>query len=127
VTRSVVLLGAAALAGCATLPEPAPGALEASAARYTCDDGTRFTGRFDRFGEAATLTFEQPDPNDPDALAQDRDFRIVLEGRGPGINYAGSGWSFREGASGATLSRPDGRTARCAAGDAGVAPGPGTV
>jgi len=100
-----------------------PGATETVAARYACADGTAFTARFDRFGEGAVLTFERFDRDDPDGPPQDKEFRIVLGSQRPasGIWYAGSGWSLRGKGEVATLTRPDGRTSGCRAGDA--APG----
>lgn len=120
-TRAMLLLPL--VAGCAAMPELPPGTIPVAAARYGCDDGTRFTARFDEYDQAH-LRFEETDP----AIAGiEPDFRITLTGQRPGsgIWYAGSGWSLRGKGADATLTRPDGRVSQCRAGpDAGD---PGSV
>lgn len=107
------------LAGCATYPEVAPGVLETAGARYRCSDGSAFTARFAPAGDAATLTFDDTTPDLSDGYAQDRQFQVALTSQRPasGIWYAGGGWSLRGKGDAADLSRPDGRTATCRAGD----------
>jgi len=121
IVRAASIVGlAASLAGCATMPPPPPGVLPIEAARFACADGTSFTALFDPDGDAATLTFQRFDRDDPDALEQDRRFRVALTAQrvGSGFWYAGGGWSLRGKGAAATLARPDGRTAECRAGGA---------
>ena len=118
VRAASVLVLAASLTACATMPPPPAGVLPVKVARFACADGTSFTALFDPEGHDATLTFQRVDRDDPDALEQDRRFRIALTAQrvGSGFWYAGSGWSLRGKGSAATLTRPDGRTAECRAG-----------
>ena len=118
IVRAASILGLAAwLAGCATMPPPPPGVLPVEAARFSCTDGTNFTALFDPQGFDATLTFERFDRDDPDALVQDRRFRVAMTAQraGSGFWYVGSGWSLRGKGSAATLTRPDGRISECRA------------